>query len=112
MFNDRLWILCRHDDYNLRDSLLPASCCACRFRLQHAARGREIFENPLAQAPGVMNVNELLALFVTGDCIKNLFFSLDAKAFDAAHLAGLAPGAQPLDPGNSQLFLKTSDFLN
>ena len=60
----------------------------------------------------MMNVNELLAIFVTGNCVKNRSFSLRAKAFDVAHFAGLARRAQIFDVGNPQLFLKTSDFLN
>ena len=62
---------------------------------------------PLAQTPGMMNVNELLALFVTGDRIKNRSFGLRAKAFDVAHLAGFARGAQLFNTGNPQLFLKS-----
>src|SRR5687767_10093593 len=107
MLNDRLRILCRRDNNNSRYSFFPASCRARRFRTQHAARCCEIFENTLAQTPGMMNVNELLAILMTGDRVENLLLSLCAKAFDVANLPGLARRAQLFDTGNPKFFLKT-----
>ena len=59
-----------------------------------------------------MNVNELLAVFVAGNCIKNLLLALRAKAFDVAHLPCFAGRTQIFHTGNAQLFLKPFYFLD